>query len=327
MGREVKRIVLAAALLIIVLFVVFVINQTIMVVTFADHIHPVFGSVVLGLLAVIYGLCIIIPVYLLVSMGPPLIPPGSEEGPEFTRYLNEMARRLSRNRIVGRQVVPSRDDIESAFQVLDAAANDTIKASAGRIFIATAISQNGKLDGIIVLAAQSKLVFDIARIYYQRPSIRNLLHLYTNVAVMVFFAVEMEDIDLSEIVQPVLTGILGSAAGAIPGFQVASMILVSSVLSGSSNAFLTLRVGAIAKQYCLSLTEPSRRAVRRSATIEATKMLGSIVADGSRKVYGALWSSSQSTMENIFTDISARIKNVCADIVNRFKTRPQDREP
>jgi len=327
MGKTAKRITLAIALLIIILVVVFIVNQTIMVVTFADRVHPVFGSVVLGALAVIYGLCIIIPIYLLISMRPSLIPPESEAGPEFTRYLSEMARRLSRNRILGRRVAPLRDDIESAFQALDEAANDTIKASAGRIFITTAISQNGKLDGIIVLAAQSKLVFDIARIYYQRPTIRDLVHLYANVAVMVFFAVEIEDIDLSEIVQPVLTGILGSAAGAIPGFQVASMILVSSVLSGSSNAFLTLRVGAIAKQYCRSLTEPSKRAVRRSATIEATKMLGLIVADGSRKVYGALWSSSQSKMENIFTDISARIKNVCGEIVNRLKSSPPDRNP
>jgi hypothetical protein len=319
MGKIAKKIALAITLPILVLFIIFVVNQTMLVVAFAERIHPMAGNIVLGILLAVYAACLLIPVYLLITMRSPRTPPESEADPEYPRFLNDMAKKMSRNRAIGRQVVASREDIGEALKVLDRNTDDIIKKAASRIFLSTAISQNGKLDGIIVLAAQSKLIFDIARIYYQRPTVRNLIHLYANVATMVFLAVEIEDVDLAEIIQPVLTGILGSAAGAIPGFQVASMILVTSVLSGSSNAFLTLRVGAIAKQYCRCLTEPSRRTIRRNATIEATKMLGSIVAEGTRKVYGALWSSSQSKMENIFTGMGERIRNACTAISDRFK--------
>ncbi|MBP1749595.1 MAG: hypothetical protein H6Q52_2134 [Deltaproteobacteria bacterium] len=320
MGKSAKNLAIIAALLILVLFIVFVINQTILIVAFADRFHPIFGSMVLGILVVIYAACIFVPVYFFLRMPSPAKVPRSEDDPEFPAYLNDLAKRLGKNSLVAGPVSASKDDIEAALKAIDKHADEAIKKTAARIFISTAISQNGKLDGIIVLAAQSKLVFDIARSYYQRPTVRNLLYLYANVAAMVFFATELEDMDLSETIQPILAGVLGSASGAIPGFQVASMILVSSVISGSSNAYLTLRVGAMTKHYCRSLTEPSRRAVRHYATVEATKMLGSIVAEGSKRIYGAIWTSSQSKMESIFSDVADCIRKTGAVISKKIKT-------
>lgn len=320
MGKTARRIAVTAALLILVLFVIFVINQTILVVGFADRLHPIFGSIVLGILVVIYAACIFVPVYFFLRMPSPAKLPRSEDDPGFPAYLNDLAKRLRKNDLVAGRALASKDDIEAALKIIDKQADDAIKKTAGRIFISTAVSQNGKLDGIIVLAAQSKLVFDVARCYYQRPTIRNLLYLYANVAAMVFLATELEDMDLSEIIQPVLAGVLGSATGAIPGFQVASMILVSSVISGSSNAYLTLRVGAMTKHYCRSLTRPSRRTVRHSATIEAAKMLGAIVAEGSKKIYGAIWTSSQTKMEGILSEVADCIKKAGAAITNKIRT-------
>jgi len=320
MGKAARKTAVVGALLILVLFVVFVINQTVLIVSLADRLHPVLGSAVLGILVLIYAACIFIPAYLLLKMPSPAKIPRSEDDPGYPVYLNHLAKRLGKNSLITGPVRASKEDIEAALQVIDKKADEAIKKTAGRIFISTAVSQNGKLDGLIVLAAQSKLVFDIARLYYQRPTIRNLLYLYANVAAMVFLAAELEDIDLSEVVQPVLTGMLGSATGAIPGFQVASMLFVSSVISGSSNAFLTLRVGVMTKHYCRSVTEPSRRAVRRLATLEAAKMLGAIAAEGSRKVYGALWSSSQSKMEGIMSEMADCIKRAGAAITKKIKT-------
>jgi hypothetical protein len=310
MRKTATRVLVAGAALVLVLFIIFMINQTVSLVALGDRVHPLVGDVVLWVLVVFYALCIIVPVYLFFTMPAPLVPPRSEISPEFPRYLGEVARRLGRNPHVGRTVTASREDVENALGELGKKADDIMKAAAGRIFVTTAISQNGKLDGLIVLFAQSKLVFDIARIYYQRPTIRNLLYLYANVAVMVFFASEVEDMDLTGIVQPILTGVLGSAAGAIPGFQVASMILISSVISGSSNAFLTLRVGAITKQYCRSLVVPTKRTVRRQATLEATKMLGSIVTEGTKKVYDAIWTSSKNRLGTAIDDIGTYAKRI-----------------
>ncbi len=317
MRKKAITAALVGAALILVLFVIFLINQTVQLIALGDRIHPVVGDIIFWGLIAFYALCVIIPVYLIVTMPAPLVPPESETSPEFPGYLREMAKRLGRNPLVGRPVTGSKDDVELALLTLDKRADEAVKTASSRIFLTTAISQNGKLDALIVLSAQSKLVFDVARIYYQRPTIRNLLYLYANVAVMVFFASELEDIDLSEIVQPILTSILGSATGVIPGFQVASMILVSSVLSGSSNAFLTLRVGAITKQYCRSLVVPVRGTVRHNATLEAARVLGTIVADGAGKIYNALWSSSKGKIGTAMGDLGAYIKRICTKLTNQ----------
>ena len=85
-----------------------------------------------------------------------------------------------------------------------------------------------------------------------------------------------DDLDLAEQVQPLVSGVLGSAAGAVPGLHAASALFVNSVVNGTANAFLTLRVGIIAKRYCGALVLPEPRAVRRFAVSQAAQMLGAI---------------------------------------------------
>ena len=140
-----------------------------------------------------------------------------------------------------------------------------------------------------MLAAQSRMVWRIAHLYYQRPSLRELIHLYANVAATSFVAGELDDLELHQMIQPVVAGTLGAVGGAIPGFQVFTTILVNSLLSGSANAFLTLRVGIIAKDYCGSLVAEPRTQVRRAATTEAARLLSGIVKESGARVREAIW--------------------------------------
>ena len=73
-----------------------------------------------------------------------------------------------------------------------------------RVFLATAVSQSGRLDGLLVFAAQSRMVWKIALLHYQRPSVRDMINLYANVAGTAFVASEIEDININEHVEPVI---------------------------------------------------------------------------------------------------------------------------
>jgi hypothetical protein len=137
------------------------------------------------------------------------------------------------------------------------------------------------------------MVWQISRLYYQRPTLRDLVQLYANIAGTVFMAGELEDIDIHEQVEPVLSSTLGAMAVTIPGVQLAASILVNSVLTGTANAFLTLRVGLIARRYCGSLVVAERRALRRAASAEAAGLLGSIVKEGTTKLSKAVWEASR----------------------------------
>ena len=144
------------------------------------------------------------------------------------------------------------------------------------------------------------MVWRIARLYYQRPMLRDLIQLYANVAGTAFLAGEIEDVDISEQVEPVLSSALGAMAVSIPGFQLAASILVNSVLTGTANAFLTLRVGIIARRYCGSLVVAERRTLRRAASAEAAKLLGTIVRQGTTKLSRALWEDLQGKGRDCF---------------------------
>jgi hypothetical protein len=231
-----------------------------------------------------------------------LRPPASEDDPEFARHIEKLRSRLSRNRNLNGQAVVTREEIDSALVSLDQIADGKTRAAASQVFVTTAISQNGSLDSLLVLAAQSKLILEIARVYYQRPTIRDLLFLYSNVGATAFVAGELEDLDLSEQIQPVVASVMGSAAGAIPGFGAATNLFVSSVLTGTGNAFLTLRVGIITRQYCRAIVLPERRTIRKAAVIQATTMLGGIARDGAKRVAGAFATGSKNVVGNAFSE-------------------------
>jgi hypothetical protein len=120
---------------------------------------------------------------------------------------------------------------------------------------------------------QLDLVWKIAAIYHQSPSPRQMGYLYANVGATAFLASEIEEIDFAEMVQPLVY----SSLSGIPGAIAFSSILVNSLSTGAANAFLTLRVGAVARLYCEATTSPVRGAVRRSAIASAAKHLGRIL--------------------------------------------------
>ena len=109
-------------------------------------------------------------------------------------------------------------------RTLDRQADSMVSDAASTVFLSTAVSQSGRLDGLVVLVAQCRLVWQVAHVYQQRPSPRQFVHLYANVATTAFVAGEIEDIDL----EGLLATILGSGVAAFPGVQ----LLANSVVSG-----------------------------------------------------------------------------------------------
>ena len=294
MRRTLLNAALLLTLLILVAFVVFLVNQTVQVVGLADRLHPALGTTVLWALLSVYAVCLIVPAFMLLGLPRPLVPPATEQSPEFERHLTALGRRLRDNRLLAGRIRTTRGEIEEALRVLDARADEIIQRTGSQVFVTTAASQNGSLDGLMVLLAQSRMIWQIAHIYYQRPTLRDLVSLYGNVASTALVASQLDDLDLSEQTQPLLSAALGSIAGTIPGLQAASALLVNSILTGTANAFLVLRVGIIAKKYCAALVLPERRALRRMAVAQAAQMLGSIAQDGTKRVVGAFWTASKS---------------------------------
>ena len=306
MRKRVGAILIPLAALVLVGASIVVVNQAFQLVALADRLHPLAGDIAFWSIVATFGLCVGIPLVLLLMLPPALVPPASAEGPEFDRHVRRLQKRLARNRLV--EGAPADiAELQAALTGLDEIADARTKAAASQVFMTTAISQNGSLDALLVLAAQSKLVLEVARVYYQRPTIRDLVYLYSNVAATAFIAAELEDIDLSEQIQPVLTAVLGSSVAAIPGMQAAAGLFVNSVTTGAGNAYLTLRVGLIAKQYCRSLVQPERRQLRHAAAVQAARLLGSIAREGASAVASAIFSRPRRYFADLIGAATSRV--------------------
>lgn len=291
MKKTAQTLLLLGSGLVMLSFGVVVINQTAGVVTLAGQVHPALGTATLWGLIFCYGGLIGVPVVIILRMPRPLVAPPRDSGEAYEAYLAQLGRRLEVNPCV--PIPPgalrTEADVKAALELLGARSDQVIRDMATTVFLTTAVSQSGRLDALLVLMAQSRMIWRVAHLYYQRPSLREMGYLYVNVAATAFVAGELDDLELHQMIQPVVTATLGTMGGAIPGLQVFTSIAVNSLLSGSANAFLTLRVGMIAKAYCGSLVAQPRAKVRRSATAEAARMLSSIVKESGTRVRDAVW--------------------------------------
>jgi hypothetical protein len=287
--RTFVRIGLAILAFLTVAFAVFLVNQTAgLVELVAAGWGPEAGRIALWAVVGAYALLLAVPALLLFRLPRPLVPPSDDEGPEFEAHLAGLRKRLAGNPKLRGHALGTREELEAAIASLEDEADVEIRKISGGVFLATAISQSGRLDAFLVLGALLRMVWRVSHVYWQRPTVRDMGKLYANVAGTAFVASELDDIDVATQVQPIVSSVLGVSVTAVPGFQVASGILVNSVLVGTANAFLALRVGAITKRYCTALVRPRKRSLRQAAAIEAAGMLGGIVMDGTKTLGKAL---------------------------------------
>jgi hypothetical protein len=298
MPKTVKKILLVVAAFVLVVFAIFLFNQTMQIVQSARTVNLTFGNAVLWGLILTYCILLATPFVLWFRLPKRVLPPETSEGAEFDRFLLDFKKRLSRHPRLRGLPLDSTADIEAALQTLDKHADDVVTSTASAVFLSTAVLQSGRLDVLVVFAAQTRLIWQIAHVYYQRPSLRDFVQLYANVASTAFIAAGIEDIDVD-----VLVGtIFGSTVAAIPGMH----LLASSVLSGSANAFLTLRVGMITKEYCRCTVRVEKTGLRRAATLKAAKLLGSIVREGTVKLSKATMTASRMKLSQVFDRVIGR---------------------
>lgn len=270
-------------------FVLFMINQINGIYALSSGVSPIFGQVVLWALIVLTIAIVSLPVIIYFRL--PKALDQEEAKSDLPAYQQKLSNRLKKNKLlIKNNLVPeSPDDLKKAIDFLNLEADKEIKNIAGTVFLTTAISQNGKLDALTVLATQSKMVWRIAHIYYQRPTLKDMGRLYSNVAIATFLASEIEDLDISEQFQPVIQAMMrNTASKSIPIVGSTANIIMDSLLEGTTNAFLSLRVGIIAKKYCGSIEAFDKRKAKRRAYIEASEMLGKIVIQSSGQVISSV---------------------------------------
>ena len=258
----------------------------------AERIHPIAGSIAFWGVCVAAGFLALYCAIAYARLPAALVPPEEDVGPQYEAFLKALQVRLAANPRTRHMPVATREQIENAVGHLSTEADAVVRRTASIVFLSTALMQNGRLDGLIVLFTQIQMVARIARIYVQRPSPRELIRLYANVAGTAFVASGLESLDLGEMVAPLAVSVVPALKGGIPGLSGISALLVKCVSNGAANAFLTLRVGEVARGYCELTSRRSPEAIRRSATAAAVQHLGRIVRENGALVVRKIWAST-----------------------------------
>ncbi|EGB16038.1 hypothetical protein DND132_2835 [Pseudodesulfovibrio mercurii] len=278
MSKQMKNFLTVAGIIILAAFLVFLYNCVAGLADFAARFNPALGPWVFWTLLAVVGGSLAWWASLILIRPRPLLVHADPSPEEMAGFRREQVKRLSRNRILLDSGVSVRDEsgLELGLTVLRKRADEEIRSTAKRVFIGSAISQNGRLDSLVVLFLISRLAWRISKLYAQRPHYRELVNLYVNIAVTSFLAGSIEEFGIEEYIHELMGPLVaGSALGVMPGAEAVASTVTSSILSGSTNALLAMRCGIVARNY-MSLDLDRRGAMRRSATLEAARMFMSI---------------------------------------------------
>lgn len=239
----------------------------------------VFTSLLCGI-----GLLIAYPVWRVLKMPRAPLPPQETSGPANDTYQVWLLGHLKSHSDPEVAALAANQDVAAALEKLNSKADALIFATASQVFIETALSQNGKLDGLMMLARQVRLVWGVAELYELQPKPERLWYLYSNVAAASILSTSLEDMDLNAMVKPLVTAVLPATAGALPGMQAMTSMVVGSLLDGAGNALLTLRIGELTRQYALPLNRPTPGQAKSFASVKAYAMLSRLAKENVGRV-------------------------------------------
>ena len=284
--------IIVLAVMITICLVSLIVAGATSLISLADRVHPIAGTIVFWAVCLAGGFFALYCAIAYARLPAALVPPEEDSGPKHDAYLQALRIRLAANPRTRDLPLVTEEEIEKAIGHLSVQADSVVRRTASTVFLSTALMQNGRLDGLIVLFTQIQMVARIARIYVQRPPPRELVRLYANVAGTAFVASGLESLDLGEMVAPLAVSVVPALKGGIPGLSGISALLVKCVSNGAANAFLTLRVGEVARRYCELTSRCSPELIRKSATAAAVQHLGRIVRENGALVVKKIWAST-----------------------------------
>jgi len=294
----------------------------------ADRVHPIVGTIMFWIVCATGAFFALYGAVAYARLPPALVPPQENFGPEHDAYLQALRVRLAANPRTRGRPLGTEDEVESAVAQLSTEADSIVRRTASTVFLSTALMQNGRLDALILLATQIQMVARVARVYVQRPSPRELLRLYANVAGTAFIASGLESLDLGEMVAPLATSMVPALKGGIPGLSGISALLVRCVSNGAANAFLTLRVGEVARRYCELTSRCPPELIRKSATAAAVQHLGRIVRENGALVARKVWESTGRALIDSGVSKAEDIAGATRDLFGRispWRLKEEDR--
>ena len=241
---------------------------------------------------------------------------------ERRAFAAELTRRLAENRLVREAGLDAAapDFLPRALALLDERADAVIRGDAKKVFLGTALSQNGRLDALIVFLALSRMVWKVSAIYNQRPTAREIWSVYRAVSSATFLTFSIEALDIPRTVTETMSALVPAVApslatASVPVVGASVQFFTSAAIDGAANSLLAIRAGMSVKQAfrhaALDEADARQAGIRQSAAMLLT-VSGECLNEIVEVLRGQLWQMGKSagdTLRNAATSVG---DGVCA---------------
>ena len=146
-----RRIIIPLVVLSTVCVLSLIVAGVTSLISLADRIHPVAGTIVFWSFFLAAGFFALYCVIAYARLPAALIPPAETSGPQHEAYLQALSARLAINPRTRDLPLATPEEIEDAVGHLSNEADKVVRRTASTVFLSTALMQNGRLDGLVVL--------------------------------------------------------------------------------------------------------------------------------------------------------------------------------
>ena len=236
---------------------------------------------------------------------------------ERQAFARELERRLKKNPHVRAAGLRATDEhfLEKALDVLDARAGEEIRNSAKRVFLGTALSQNGRLDALIVFVSLARMVWRVSGIYNQRPTPAELWSVYSTVSSATFISFSIEALDIPRTITESMNELLPAvtpamAASSVPLMGPMMQQCTSAVIDGAANCLLAIRAGVVTRS-AFRFAALGREEARQQACVREA---GTMLAEISRETVGAIVEAFRKQLVNLPASMGQKISETVGTV-------------
>ena len=238
---------------------------------------------------------------------------------ERQAFARELERRLKKNPHVRAAGLRATDEhfLEKALDVLDARAGEEIRNNAKRVFLGTALSQNGRLDALIVFVSLARMVWRVSGIYNQRPTPAELWSVYSTVSSATFISFSIEALDIPRTITESMNELLPAvtpamAASSVPLMGPMMQQCTSAVIDGAANCLLAIRAGVVTRS-AFRFAALGREEARQQACVREA---GTMLAEISRETVGAIVEAFRKQLVNLPASMGQKISETVGTVAD-----------
>ena len=238
---------------------------------------------------------------------------------ERQAFARELARRLKKNPHVRAAGIRATDEdfLEKALDVLDARAGEEIRNNAKRVFLGTALSQNGRLDALIMFVSLARMIWRVSGVYNQRPTPAELWSVYSTVSSATFISFSIEALDIPRTITESMNELLPAvtpvmAASSVPLMGPMMQQCTSAVIDGAANCLLAIRAGVVTRS-AFRFAALGREEARQQACVREA---GTMLAEISRETVGAIVEAFRKQLMDLPASMGQKISETVGTVAD-----------